>query len=76
MTRRPRGWPALLTLGSDLLWKFSVSGLPTLLLLVIFLGLVWCLVTFEQLGGAENPSLRRLFMLARGRRPAGGRWAC
>ena len=32
---------ALLVLGSDLLWKFSVSGLSTMLLLVIFLGLVW-----------------------------------
>jgi hypothetical protein len=61
----PAAWlAALLTLGSDVLWKFSVSGLPTLLLMVIFLGLVWCLVTVEELGRVENPNLRRLFFLA------------
>jgi hypothetical protein len=61
----PAAWlAALLVLGSDVLWKFSVSGLPTLLLLVIFLGLVWCLATFEELGRGENPDLRRLFILA------------
>lgn len=61
----PAAWlAALLTLGSDLLWKFSVSGLPTLLLLVIFLGLVWCLVSVEDAGRAENPNLRRLFLFA------------
>ncbi len=51
---------ALLTLGSDLLWKFSVSGQSTLLLLVIFLGLLWCLVKIEgivrQVDGLVNPS--------------------
>ena len=34
--------------GTDLFWRFSVSGLSTMLLLVIFLGLVWCLVSMEQ----------------------------
>ena len=38
---------ALLTLGADVLWKFSISGQSTLLLLVIFLGLVWCLMKIE-----------------------------
>jgi hypothetical protein len=33
---------AVIVLGSDVLWKFSVSGLSTMLMLVIFLGL--CLV--------------------------------
>lgn len=61
----PAAWlAALLVLGSDGLWKFSVSGLPTLLLLVIFLGLVWCLATFEALDRGENTDLRRLFILA------------
>jgi hypothetical protein len=54
---------ALLTLGSDLLWKFSVSGLSTLLVLVIFLGLIWLLVKVEELGRAELPDPRRLFIL-------------
>ena len=38
--------------------------LPTLLLLVIFLGLVWCLVSVGELAGAANPNLRRRFLLA------------
>ena len=53
-----------LTLGSDMLWKFSVSGLPTLLLMVIFLTLVWCLVKAEETGRAEQPPIRRLFSYA------------
>jgi len=55
---------ALLTLGADLLWKFSVSGQSTLLLLVIFLGLIWCLVKIEELGRAAKPQVRNLFLLA------------
>ncbi|MBM3834048.1 MAG: hypothetical protein FJ403_12410 [Verrucomicrobia bacterium] len=39
---------ALIVVGADLLWRFSVSGLSTMLLIVIFLGVVWCLVTLEQ----------------------------
>jgi hypothetical protein len=61
----PAAWlTALMTLGADLLWKFSVSGQSTLLLLVIFLGLAWCLVKAEELGRAENPQVRKLFILA------------
>jgi hypothetical protein len=37
-----------LLLGAELLWRFSVSGLSTMLLLVIFLGLAWCVVLLEQ----------------------------
>jgi 4-amino-4-deoxy-L-arabinose transferase-like glycosyltransferase len=39
---------AVLMLGCELLWRFSVSGLPTLLLLLIFLALIWCLVWLES----------------------------
>jgi hypothetical protein len=39
---------ACLLLGTELFWRFSVSGLSTMLLMVIFLGLVWCLVLLEQ----------------------------
>lgn len=61
----PAAWlTAVLMLGSDVLWKFSVSGLPTLFLLVIFLGLVWCLASFEKLSGDERSEQRRQFMLA------------
>jgi hypothetical protein len=37
-----------LLLGTELLWRFSVSGLSTLLLLLIFMGLVWTLVLLES----------------------------
>ena len=55
---------ALLTLGADELWKFSVSGQSTLLLLVIFLALTWCLVRIEELGRVESPPVKKLFLLA------------
>jgi len=42
-------WVTVLVLaGTELFWKLSVSGLSTMLLLVIFLGLVSCLVITEQ----------------------------
>jgi hypothetical protein len=37
-----------LLLGTELLWRFSVSGLSTMLVMVIFLGLAWCVVLLEQ----------------------------
>jgi hypothetical protein len=40
---------ALLTIGCELLWRFSVSGLSTMLLLVIFLGLTWCVLRIEEM---------------------------
>jgi hypothetical protein len=55
---------ALLLLGADQLWKFSVSGLSTLLLLVIFLGLSLCLVKAEELGRAETPKTGKVFAVA------------
>lgn len=44
---------AITLLGCELLWRFSVSGLSTMLLLVIFVGLAWCLVWIE--GEAREP---------------------
>jgi hypothetical protein len=52
---------AALTLLSDLMWRFSVSGLSTLLLLVIFLALTWCLIKIEELARAEIIFTRKLF---------------
>ena len=37
-----------LLLGSELFWRFSVSGLSTMLLVLIFLGLAWCVVLVEE----------------------------
>ena len=34
--------------GTNLFWKFTVSGLSTMLLLLIFLAVVWCLAGIEE----------------------------
>jgi hypothetical protein len=48
------GWvTALVFLATNLFWRFSVSGLQTMLLLVIFLGVIWCLVFLEK--GTSKP---------------------
>jgi 4-amino-4-deoxy-L-arabinose transferase-like glycosyltransferase len=63
----PAAWlAALLTLGTEVLWRFSVSGQSTLLLLVIFLGVAWCLVRIEELGQTETVSIKKLFLFAIG----------
>jgi hypothetical protein len=51
---------ALLVFGCDQLWQFSVSGLSTLLLLVIFLGLFRAMMKIEEMArepqaGPGNP---------------------
>src|ERR1043165_2305554 len=38
---------ALLLLGTEILWLFSASGLSTMFLLLLFMGLVWALIRFE-----------------------------
>jgi hypothetical protein len=55
---------AILTIGCELLWRFSVSGLSTLLLLVIFLGLAWCVLKIEEMAREPQPRLNRLLALA------------
>jgi Dolichyl-phosphate-mannose-protein mannosyltransferase len=52
---------AAVTLGCELLWRFSASGLSTMLLLVIFLGLTWCLLKIEEL--ARDPQPREAQLL-------------
>jgi len=42
-------WLSLvLVLCCELLWRFSASGLSTMLLMLCFLGLIWCLVWIES----------------------------
>ena len=42
-------WTSIFVLlGAELLWHFSVSGLPTMLLMLIFMGLLWCLTLCER----------------------------
>jgi hypothetical protein len=55
---------ALLVLGCEMLWKFSVSGLSTVLLLVIFLGLTGCVLKIEELAREPQPRSSRLLILA------------
>jgi hypothetical protein len=55
---------ALLTLGCELLWRFSVSGLSTMLLVVIFLGLAWCVLKIEAAAREVQPNPRRLLLWA------------
>lgn len=38
----------VLLLGAEIVWRFSVSGLSTMLLMVILMGLVWCITLWES----------------------------
>ncbi|MBT6237037.1 MAG: hypothetical protein HOI50_01665 [Verrucomicrobia bacterium] len=40
--------------GSDVLWRFSVSGLSTMVSILFFIVLVACLVVMERASGASN----------------------
>ncbi len=61
----PVAWlSAILIMATELFWRFTVSGLSTVLLMLIFTGLVWSLVLLEQEARAQNPGQGRLFMLA------------
>ncbi len=52
----PVAWlSAMLVLGCNLLWRFSASGLSTMLLMLIFLGLAWCILKIEEL--AQEPQV-------------------
>lgn len=53
---------ALLTLGCELLWQFSVAGLSTIFLLVIFLGLAWCVLKIEAAAREAQPNARQLLL--------------
>jgi hypothetical protein len=54
----------ILLLGTEVLWRFSVSGLSTMLLLLIFMGLIWSLVWVEQEGREFPQRPGRLIVLA------------
>jgi hypothetical protein len=55
---------AWLMVGLDMLWKYSVSGESTLLVMVIFLSLAWSLVKLEENGRTENSFMSKMFLLA------------
>ncbi|HTI98388.1 MAG TPA: glycosyltransferase family 39 protein [Dongiaceae bacterium] len=55
---------ALLLAGSNLLWQFAFSGLSTLLLINIFMGLCWALVALEKAAREGTASPGRVARLA------------
>lgn len=55
---------ALLVLATELLWRFSVSGLSTMLLLFILMLLAWALVHFEEEGREPVWPATRTILLA------------
>lgn len=55
---------AILVLGCDLLWRFSVSGLSTMLLMIIFIGLTWCIMEIEEVARDSEPETGRILGLA------------
>ncbi len=54
----------ILILGTEILWRFCVSGLSTILLMLIFMGLIWCLTVIESEGREPKWSAKGLFGLA------------
>lgn len=58
-------WTAtVLFLGTDLFWRFSISGLSTNLVMLIFLGLAWCILLLEEKGRDPLVKPGRLHLLA------------
>jgi hypothetical protein len=53
-----------LLFGAEVFWRFSVSGMSTMLLLLIFVGLIWCLVLAEEEAREMKSGMARLVMLA------------
>jgi len=57
---------ALLLMGTELMWRFSVSGLSTMLLIAMFLGLVQLALRFEAAAAAPEAKQRTVLGLALG----------
>jgi hypothetical protein len=55
---------AAIFLGTDLFWRFSISGLSTMMLLLIFLALAWSLTLLEKGVREANRSPSALLVLA------------
>jgi hypothetical protein len=54
----------VLVLGCELLWRFSASGLSTMLLMLNFLVLAWCLLKTEELGREPQPDTMQILFWA------------
>jgi hypothetical protein len=61
----PVAWVAAGVLfGTELFWRFSVSGLSTMLLLLLFTGLLWCLFLFDESVREQRGGIVRLLLFA------------
>ncbi len=61
----PVAWMSVfLLVGGEIVWRYATSGLPTMLLLVIFMGIIQALIRLEEAGRDEVPSTPRLFRWA------------
>ncbi len=53
---------AVVFVGSEVFWRYSVSGLNTMLLVLILLAVIWCLVLLEQWVRAEEGGWRPVLL--------------
>lgn len=61
----PVAWvSAVIVGGTNIFWRFTVSGLSTLLLVIIFLGVVWCLIELEEAQREGNRRNSRFLIVA------------
>lgn len=57
----PVAWlSAIVLFGTELLWRFSVSGLPTIFLLLQFMALIWALVRFDAATADTTTNSRKV----------------
>jgi len=62
---KPTAWlSAALLFGADIMWRFSIAGISTILLLLILTGVVWCLVLIEETVREGNRGLVSLIVLS------------
>src|SRR5439155_10159203 len=55
---------AILVLATELFWHFTVSGLSTILLMLIFVGLLWSLTLLEEQARAPKWNFGAVLLLA------------
>ncbi len=61
----PVAWMSVfLLVGADLIWQYATSGLSTMLIMVLFMGIIQRLISLEEEARAEVPDRRRIFGLA------------
>lgn len=54
----------LVFVGADIFWRFSISGISTMFLVILFLALVWCLALLDQHQADENSRAGKILGLS------------